>query len=64
MGRFFEWLFGKHTRECGAVYKVTGMKLPSPDTDDVCCQVCGKVMDSWQHSALVRSYDLVSRTNE
>jgi hypothetical protein len=59
MGKFFEWLLGKHTCECGAVYKVTVLRSPSPDTDDVCCEVCGKVMDGWLHSTSYRSYDLI-----
>jgi hypothetical protein len=61
MGSFFDWLFGKHTCECGAVYKVTVIRSPNPDTDDACCEVCGMVMDSWQHSTRYGSYDLITQ---
>jgi hypothetical protein len=60
MRRFFNWLLGKHTCGCGAVYKVTVIRSQSPDTDDACCEGCGKVMASWQHSTRYRSYDLVT----
>src|SRR5262249_28073024 len=61
MGRFFDWLFAKHTCECGAVYKVSVIRSPSPDTDDACCEACG-LMNSWQHSTRYRSYDLMSQS--
>jgi hypothetical protein len=61
MLKFFDWLLGKHTCECGAAYKVTMIRSPSRDTDDACCEVCGKVMDSWEHSTSVRSYDLIAQ---
>jgi hypothetical protein len=61
MSRFFERLLGKHTCDCGAVYEVTVLGSPSPDTDDACCEVCGKLMDSWQHSTTYPSYHLITQ---
>jgi hypothetical protein len=64
MARFFDWLLGKHTCQCGAAYRMTLVRSPSPDTDDACCEVCGKVMDSWEHATHYWSYDLLNRTDK
>jgi len=61
MRRLFERLVGKHTCECGAVYKVMTMKALFPDTAQVNCEVCGRKMDSWYNSGSFRCYDLISR---
>jgi hypothetical protein len=45
MGGFIEWLSGTHTCECGALYKIRTSRTPSPNTDSVNCDVCGKEMD-------------------
>lgn len=60
MRKFFDRLLGKHTCECGAVYKVTVIRSPSPDTDDIYCEACGKVMDGWLHSTRYKSYHLIA----
>jgi len=71
---FFEWVTGGHTYEygvvsrtgrhtcqCGGVYKVTTTRTPVPDTDIVTCENCGQIMDSWSQSTSFRAYYLISR---
>jgi hypothetical protein len=64
MSGFMEWLTGRHTRECGAVYEVRATRTPFPDTDDAPCEVRGRVMDNLRQSTSFRSYELVSRPDE
>ncbi|HEY5953730.1 MAG TPA: hypothetical protein VIT18_05150 [Terrimicrobiaceae bacterium] len=52
---------GTATCNCGAVYEVTMIRTPFPDTDDFSCEVCRKKLDSWRQSTTWPSYKIIHR---
>jgi hypothetical protein len=64
MGRFLDWLTGKHKCDCGAMYQMATTTTEFPETSNAVCEVCGKVMDSWRESTIFRSYNLISRQGD
>jgi hypothetical protein len=59
MGALLKWLTGKHTCDCGAVYRVTTTRKPFPGTGTAICEVCCGLMDSWRQSISFHSYVLI-----
>lgn len=50
-------------RKCGSLYSSKVRKLPVRDKDDVSCQVCGEILDSW-NSTHVPEYTLVKKCDD
>jgi len=42
---------GEFTCSCGAVYRKTIQRLPTPASDSATCSVCGSEMDRWNSTA-------------
>jgi hypothetical protein len=57
MVEFIEWFTGTHTCDCGAKYMVTVTK-PFPGADNVRCEKCGILMDSWRNKSFL-TYDRI-----